>query len=149
MTISEFTIISRDEPKQDLEYLCCGCSVAQLYPTLRPHGVRQAPSPVLHCLPGFAQTHIHRVSDAIQPPCPLLSPSLPAFNLSQHWNLFQWADSSHRVAKVLELQLQYQFFQWLFWVDFLWDWLVLSPWNICINYKVMWSYLWFPLVIKL
>ena len=34
MTVSEFTIISRDEPKQDLEYLCCCCSVAQLYPTL-------------------------------------------------------------------------------------------------------------------
>ena len=46
--------------------------------------------PVLHCLPEFAQTHIHWVDDAIQPSHPLLSPSLAAFNLSQHQDLFQW-----------------------------------------------------------
>ena len=39
--------------------------------------------PVLHCLPEFAQTHVHWVDDAIQPSHPLSSPS-PAFNLSQH-----------------------------------------------------------------
>ena len=45
--------------------------------------------PVHHQLPEFTQTHIHRVSDAIQPSHPLLLPSSPAFNLSQHQNLFQ------------------------------------------------------------
>ena len=45
--------------------------------------------PVLHHLPEFVQTHVHRVGDAIQPPHPLLSPSPPAFNLSQHQGLFQ------------------------------------------------------------
>ena len=50
-----------------------------------------------------------------------------AFRLSQHQGLFQWVGSSHQVAKVLELQLQQQSFQWLFRVDFLQDWLVCSP----------------------
>ena len=45
--------------------------------------------PVNHQLPEFTETHIHRVSDAIQPSHPLLSPSPPAFNLSQHQGLFQ------------------------------------------------------------
>ena len=45
--------------------------------------------PVHHQLPELAQTHAHRASDAIQPPHPLLSPSPPAFNLSQHLGLFQ------------------------------------------------------------
>ena len=60
--------------------------------------------------PGFpvnhlAQTQVHRVSDAIQPPHPLSSPSAPTFNLSQHQGLFQWVGSSHQVTKALELQL--------------------------------------------
>ena len=54
------------------------------------------------------------ISDAIQSSHPLLSPSLPAFNLSQHQGLFQWISSSHQVAKVLEFQLQHQSFQWIF-----------------------------------
>ena len=45
--------------------------------------------PVLHHLPELAQTHVHRVSDVIQPSCPLSSPSPPAFHLSQHQGLFQ------------------------------------------------------------
>ena len=61
--------------------------------------------PVLHYLPEFVQTHVHRVGDAIQPSHPL-SPHSPAFNLSQHQSLFQWVGSWLRVAKVLELQLQ-------------------------------------------
>ena len=61
--------------------------------------------PVHHQLPEFTQTHIHWVSDAIQPFHPLLSPSPPAFNLSQHQDLFQWVSSSHQVAKVLKFQL--------------------------------------------
>ena len=45
--------------------------------------------PVHHQLPEFTQTHVHRVSDAIQPSHPLSSPSPPAFNLFQHQGLFQ------------------------------------------------------------
>ena len=74
--------------------------------------------PVLHHLLELAQTHVHWVSDAIQLGHPLSSPS-PAFNLSQHQGLFQWVSSLHQVAKVLEVQLQYQFFQWIFRTDFL------------------------------
>ena len=69
--------------------------------------------PVHHQLLEFVQTHVHRVSDAIQPSHPLSSTS-PTFSLSQHQGLFQWVSSSHQVAKVLELPLQHQSFQWLF-----------------------------------
>ena len=61
--------------------------------------------PVHHQLPEFTQTHVHQVSDAIQPSYPLSSPSPPAPNPSQHQSLFQWVNSSHEVAKVLEFQL--------------------------------------------
>ena len=61
--------------------------------------------PVLHQLPKFIQTHVHRVSDAIQPSHPLSSPSPLAPNPSQHQSLFQWVNSSHEVAKVLWFQL--------------------------------------------
>ena len=61
--------------------------------------------PVHHQLPEFTQTHVHRISDAIQPSHPLSSPSPPAPNPSQHQSLFQWVNSSHEVAKVLEFQL--------------------------------------------
>ena len=67
--------------------------------------------PVHHQLLEFTQTHVHRVSDAIQPTHPLLSPSPPAPNPSQHQSLFQWVNSSHEVAKVLEFQLQHHSFQ--------------------------------------
>ena len=67
--------------------------------------------PVHHQLLELAQTHVHRVGDAIQPSHPLSFPSPPAFNLSQHQGLFQWVSSSHQVAKVLEFQLQHQSFQ--------------------------------------
>ena len=60
---------------------------------------------VHHQLQGFTQTHVHRVSDAIQPSHPLSSPSLPDPNPFQHQSLFQWVSSSHEVAKVLEFQL--------------------------------------------
>ena len=83
--------------------------------------------PVHHQLPEFTQTHVHRVGDAIQPFHPLSSPSLPAFNLSQHQGLFKWVSSLHQEAKVLELQLQYQFLQWIFRINFLNDGLVWSP----------------------
>ena len=44
-------------------------------------------------------------------------------------SLFKWVSSSYQVAEVLEFQLQHQSFQWIFRVDFLWDWLVWSPWS--------------------
>ena len=55
--------------------------------------------PVLHCLPEFAQTHVHWVSDTIQAPNPLWPSFPPALNLSQVQGLFQWVDSLHQVAK--------------------------------------------------
>ena len=62
--------------------------------------------------------------DAIQPSHPLSPPSPPAFNLSQHQGLFQWVSSLHQVAKVLELQLQHQSFQWIVGlISFRIDWL--------------------------
>ena len=80
--------------------------------------------PVHHQLPEPTQTHLHRVSDAIQLSHPLSSPSPPTFNLSQHQGLFQWVSSSHHAAKVLEFQLQHQSFQWIFRTDsFRMDWL--------------------------
>ena len=75
--------------------------------------------PAHHQLPELTQTHVHRVGDAIQPSYPLLSTSLPAFNLSKHQGLFQWVTSSHQVAKLLEYQLQHQSFQWMLRTDLL------------------------------
>jgi len=81
-------------------------SVAQSCPTLWDSMNRSTPGlPVHYQLLGFTQTHVHWVSDAIQPSHPLSSPSPPAPNPSQHQSLFQWVNSSHEVAKVLELQL--------------------------------------------
>ena len=81
-------------------------SVTQSCPTLCNPMNRSMPGlPVHHQLPEFTQTHVHRVSDAIQPSHPLASPSPPAPNPSQHQSLFQWVSSSHEVAKELEFQL--------------------------------------------
>ena len=100
-------------------YLCCYCSVAQLCLTLYdPMDCSMPGFPVLHYLQEFVPTHLHWVIDANQPSHPLLSP-LPAHNLSQHQGLFQWFDSPQQVAKILELQHQYQSFQSIFRVDFL------------------------------
>ena len=64
--------------------------VAQLCPTLcNPMDCRTPGLPVHHQLPELAQIHVHRVSDAIQPSHPLLSPSAPAFNFAQHQGPFQ------------------------------------------------------------
>ena len=65
-------------------------SVAQLCLTLCDPMNRSTPGlPVHHQLLKFTQTHVHRVSDAIQPSYPLSSPSPPATNPSQHQGLFQ------------------------------------------------------------
>ena len=94
-------------------------SVAQSCLTLcNPMDCSTPSLPDHHQLPGLTQTHVHRVSDAIQPAHPLSSPSPPAFNLSQHKGLFQWISSSHQVAEVLKFQLQHQSFQWIFRTDF-------------------------------
>ena len=63
-------------------------------------------------------THVHWVSDDIQPSHPLSTPSPASFNLSQHHGLFKWVSSSHQVAKVLKFQVQHQSFQWIFRTDF-------------------------------
>ena len=93
--------------------------VTQLYSTFcNPTDCSMLGFSVLHYLLKFAQTSVHWVGDAIQPSHPLPPPP-HALNLSQHQGLFQWVSSSHQVAEVLELQLQYQSFQWIFRVDFL------------------------------
>ena len=89
-------------------------SLARSCPTLcDPMDCSTPGLPVHHQLPELTQTHIHWVSDAIQPSHPLSSPSPPASNPSQHQDLFQWVNSSHEVAKVLEFQPQHQSFQWI------------------------------------
>ena len=72
-------------------------------------------TPVHHQLRKPTQTHVHHVGDAIQTFHPLLSPSPPALNLSQHQGLFQWVGSSHQVAKVLEFHFQ-QNWTFSFWL---------------------------------
>ena len=89
-------------------------SVVQLCLTLHdPMNCSTPGLPVHHQLPELTQTHVHWVSDAIQPSHPPSSPSPPAFSLSQHQDLFKWVSSLHQVAKVLEFQLQHQSLQWI------------------------------------
>ena len=86
-------------------------SITQSCPTLcDPMDCSTPVLPVHHQLLGYTHTHVHTVSDAIQPSRPLSSPS-PALNLSQHQGLFQGISSSYQVDKVLEFQLQRQSFQ--------------------------------------
>ena len=97
-------------------------SVTQLYLTLcDPLNPSILGLPVHHQLSEFTQTHVHRVGDNIQPSRTFSSPSPPAPNPSQHQSLFQWVNSSHKVAKVLEFKLHHQSFQWL--MSFRMDWL--------------------------
>ena len=102
--------------------MCCCCSVAKSCLTLcDPMDCSMPGSSVLHYLSEFAQTQVHWVDNAIQTSHPLSSPFPPAFNLSQPQGLFQWVSSWHQVAKVLELQLQNQAFQWIL-ISFRIDW---------------------------
>ena len=79
--------------------ICC-CSFAKLCPTLCSLMDCSMPGfPVLHYLLELAQTHVHWVSDAIQPSHPLSPPSPLALSLSQHQGLFQWVSSLHQVPK--------------------------------------------------
>ena len=103
-------------------------SVARSCLTLCDPMNRNTPGlPVHHQLLEFTQTHVHWVGDAIQPTHHLLSPPPPAPNPSQHQALLQWVNSSHEVAKILELQLQHQSFQWTSRTDLSSDGLVGSP----------------------
>ena len=73
--------------------------------SLRPHNCSTSGLPVHLQVPEITQTHVHRVGDAIQTSHLLSSHVPPALNPSQHQNLFQWVNSLHGVAKVLEFQL--------------------------------------------
>ena len=111
-------------------------SVAQLCSTLcSPTNCSTPGFPVHHQRPELTQTHVHWVSDAIQPSHPLSSPSPPAFNLSRHQGVYQWVSSSHQVAKILEFQLQHQSFQWMNIQD--WFPLGLTGW-ISSQFKGLW-----------
>ena len=89
-------------------------SFAQSYPTLcDPMDCSTPGLPIHHQLPELTQSPVHQVGDTIQPSHPLLSPSPPACNLSQHQVFFKWVSYSHQTAKVLEFQLKHQSFQWI------------------------------------
>ena len=119
--ISNSTFISIRPPMKEgiLQAILQFSSVTQSCPTLWPHGCSMPGLPVHHQLPEFTQTHAHWVGDAIQLSHPLLSPSTPAFNLSQHQGFFKWVSSLHQVIKVLAFQLQHQSFQWTLKTDLL------------------------------
>ena len=101
------------------------CSIVS--DSLRPHEPQHfsplCPSPTPGVYPNSCPSSLW----CHQPPHPLLSPSPPAPNPSQHQGLFQWVNSSHEVAKVLEFQLQHQSFQWTHRTDLPQDGLVGSP----------------------
>ena len=110
-------------------------SVAQSCLTLcNPMNCSTPGLPVHHQLPEFTETHDHWVSDAIQPSHPLSSPFPPAPNPSQHQGLFQWVNSLHEVAKVLEFQLQHHSFQRNPRTDLLQNGLVGKPPNLPSNW---------------
>ena len=107
-------------------WLCCSFAKSCLI-LCDPMDCSTPGFPVHHQLLAFAQTHVYRVSDAIQPSHPLSSPSPLTFNLSQHHGLFQQVDSSHEVAKVLEFQPQHHSLQKNPRADLLQNGLVGSP----------------------
>ena len=95
--------------------------------SLRPHESQHARPPCSSPTPRLHSTHVHQVSDAIQPSHPRSSPSPPAPNPSQHKSLFQWVNSLHEVAKVLDFQLYHHSFQRNPRVDLLQNGLFGSP----------------------
>ena len=91
---------------QSMGSRACRLSVAQSCPVLcDPMDCSTPGLPVHQQLPEFTQTHFHWIGDAIKPSHPLSSHFPPAPNPSQHQSLFQWVNSLHEVAKVLEFQL--------------------------------------------
>jgi len=121
-----FSTSSRNTHTHHIQSLFVVQSLSHVWLFATPWTATMPGSPVLHHLPEFAQTHVHSAGDAIQPSPPLPLSSF-AFNLSQHQGLFQWVGCSHQVAKVLELQVWHQPFQWIFRIDYLYDWLVWFP----------------------
>ena len=105
--------------------LLFSCSV--MFDSMRPHGLQHARLPCPSLSSRVCSDSCLLSQWCIQPSHPLSTPSPLALNLSQHQGLFQWVNSFHQVAKLLELQLQHQSFQWIFGADFLLDWLVWSP----------------------
>ena len=95
------------------------CSVAKSFWLCDPTDCSTSGSCIHQYVTELAHTHAPWVGGLIQPSHPLLSPSPLALSLSQHQGLFQWVSSSHQAAKVMELQLQHQSFQWIFRTDFL------------------------------
>ena len=90
---------SEEYPQTDHSLFCFCCSVAQSCPILcSPMDCSTPCFFVLHHLLELAETHVHWVGNAIQPFHPLLSPSPPAFNLSQQWSLFQWVGFLYQVV---------------------------------------------------
>ena len=111
--LKEWMTVGLNEQNIGLPPIVQFSSVTQSCPTLYDPMNHSTPGlPVHHQLPESTQTHVHWVSDAIQPSHPLSSPSPPALNLSQHQGLLKWVNSLHQVAKLLEFQLQHQSFQW-------------------------------------
>ena len=101
----------------NLQARCHFCSVTQKCLTLgNTMDGSMTGFSVLHYLLRFAQTQVHSISDAIQLSHPLSSPSPLAHYLSQKQGLFQQVGSLHKMAKLLELQLKHQSFQWIFMV---------------------------------
>ena len=72
---------------------------------LWPHGLQHVSPPCPSPTPGIYSSSCPLSCDFIQPSHPLLPPSPPTVNLSQHQGLFQWVSSSHQVVKILEFQL--------------------------------------------
>ena len=87
--------------------------------SLPPHGLQHIRLPCPSLSPRVCPTCVHWFGNAIQPSHSVSPSSPPALSLSQHWGPFKWVCSSYQVAKVLELELQHQSFQWIFRTDFL------------------------------
>ena len=101
-SLSYFTFIKRLFSSSSVQF----SSVAQSCSALcNPMNCSMPGLPVHYQLPEFTQTHVHWVGDAIWSSHPLSYSFPPAPNPSQHQSLFQWVNSSHQVAKVLEFQL--------------------------------------------
>ena len=89
--------------------------------SLQPRGLQHARLPCHHQLPEATQTHVHCISDAIQPSHPLTTSSPSVLNLSQHQGLFQWISCLHQMtnngvsasASVLPTRIQGWFPLWL------------------------------------
>ena len=95
------------------------CSVAKLCPALWDSlDYSTAGFSVLHCLPEFAQTHVHWVDDTTQPSHSLSPASPPVLNLSKYQGLFQWVSSLQQVAKVVELLREHRDYYYYFFFKF-------------------------------